>query len=213
MLVSKITRRHLEVFLARHATKKRTLDIGSGGSIYGKFFPNRVTMDIDPKRKPDVIGDAHDVPFKDNEFEVVLCTEALAYMRDPRRAINEMSRVLAPDGVLILSTRFMFPFCDSRHDYWRFTQYGLRELLSQWEIVELTPETTNFETIAVILQRLVYQGSFYLDKLIKLILLVSARIVPLADKLIRKQYGDITKSFNEEHIMASGYFLVALNKK
>lgn len=213
MLTSKITRRHLERFLTQHQTNKKTLDIGSGGSIYDKFFPNRVMVDIDRARKPDVVADAHDLPFNDSTFEVVLCTEALAYMREPRRAIAEMNRVLVPHGKLILSTRFMFPFCDSRNDYWRFTQYGLRELLSEWEILEIIPETTNFETLAVILQRMVYQSSFFLDKIIKLSLLIIARTLPMANKLIRKQYGDILKSFDEEAIMASGYFLVARNKK
>lgn len=44
----KITRVHLEKFLSRHASQEHALDIGASGSSYQRFFPNRVSIDIDP---------------------------------------------------------------------------------------------------------------------------------------------------------------------
>ena len=76
-MIKKLTRKNLEVFLKRYSTDKRVLDVGSGGSDYGQFFPNRLTIDVDPSRQPDVVADAHSLPFEDNEFEVILCTEVL----------------------------------------------------------------------------------------------------------------------------------------
>lgn len=208
----KITRKYLEKFLERHKSTERTLDIGAGGSSYDRFFPNRVSIDVDPKRNPDIVADAHELPFKDGEFQIILCTEVLEHLRNPRVAIAEMYRVLKPKGLLILTTRFVYPLHDTPNDYWRFTVYGLRELFSNWDITELIPETTDSETIAVLIQRIGFQTRMRFNKLSKLLTFTLANIMPIGDKLIKVRYGDIKKSKEEEHIMASGYYLVATPK-
>ena len=101
---------------------------------------------------------------------------------------------------------------DSRSDYWRFTKYGLQELFKEWEIVELISETTNFATLAVLLQRIAFQSRLLGNKLSKGILFLLARILPTMNALILEQFGDIRKTFSEEHIAASGYYLVARRK-
>ncbi len=211
--MKKITRAHLEKFLTRHASQERALDIGAGGSSYQRFFPNRISIDIDPERKPDIVADAHKLPFKDNEFSLVLCTEVLEHLREPRVAIAEMRRVLKPGGVLILTTRFVYPLHDTPHDYWRFTKYGLEELFADWDIAELIPETTDAETTAVLLQRIGFQTRMHCNKLSKLLTFMLAYIAPVGNRLISKRYGDIKKSREEDHIMASGYYLVATTNK
>lgn len=45
-------------------------------------------------------GDASALPFPDESFDAVLCQQGLQFFPDPLRALNEMRRVLAPDGVL-----------------------------------------------------------------------------------------------------------------
>jgi ubiquinone/menaquinone biosynthesis C-methylase UbiE len=47
-------------------------------------------------------GDAQVLPFADGSFDTVVCTYALCSVRDDRRAISEMRRVLRPGGRLIL---------------------------------------------------------------------------------------------------------------
>lgn len=211
-MFQKITRKHLEQFLARHASKALTLDIGSGGSSYGRFFPNRISIDIDPKRSPDVVGDAHDLPFSDEEFEMILCTEVLEHIKDPRRAITEMKRVLKSDGVLVLTTRFVYPIHDSPNDYWRFTKYGLEELFKEWEMIEFVSETEVFSTIAVLLQRIAFQTTLRLNKLTKLNLFIFAYIFNHLNFLVKNEYGDIKKGIQEKNIMSSGYYIVCKKK-
>lgn len=210
--MKKITRKYLEVFLERHKSDERTLDIGAGGSSYGRLFPNRVTVDIDPERKPDIVADAHHLPFKDSDFSIVLCTEVLEHMREPRLAIAEMRRVLKPKGTLILTTRFVYPLHDTPHDYWRFTKYGLEELFSEWDIIEIIPETIDMETVAVLLQRIGFQTRMHVNKFAKLFIFILAYIAPAGNKFIKIRYGNIQKTHTEDHIMASGYYLVATPK-
>ena len=208
----KITRKHLERFLEKHRTEKRVLDIGSGGSGYDKYFPNRLTVDIDPKRSPEVVGDIEALPFKDGAFEFVLCTEVLEHVNNPSVAVSELHRVLAKGGTLVLTTRFIYPIHDAPQDNFRFTKYGLRRLFQDWDIVELSEETTGFAAIAVLLQRFALQMRFRFDKPVKLLLFLLAWLLTKLNWLIVKEYGDIKKSTEESHLFASGYYLVARKK-
>ena len=48
-LTRKITRPRLEAFLKKYASNGKTLDIGCGSALYGNFFPNRTTLDIEER--------------------------------------------------------------------------------------------------------------------------------------------------------------------
>ncbi len=207
-MFKKITRGHLEKFLERYKTDVRTLDVGSGGSSYHRFFPNRFSIDVDPARKPDLVADAHNLPFKNGEYELVLCTEVLEHVKDPRKVINEIGRVLKPGGRVILTTRFVYPLHDVPHDYWRFTKYGLLELFQGWEVIELVAETENFSTIAALLQRICFQSDLQGGRLTKLVIFLAAAVLNHMNWLTKKEFGDIKKTTAEESFMPTGYYIV-----
>ncbi|PWG74541.1 SAM-dependent methyltransferase, partial [Enterococcus hirae] len=62
-------------------------------------------------------------------FDTVLCTQVLEHVRDPKKALQELPRVLRPGGVLILSAPHLSMVHDAPHDYFRYTGFGLAELL------------------------------------------------------------------------------------
>lgn len=206
-MIKKITRKSLEAFLERHRTDRRVLDLGSGGFAYDLFFPNRLTVDIDPARKPDIVADAHRLPFRDGEFGTVLSTEMLEHVKDPFQVERELRRVTAPGGLLILTTRFVFPLHDTPHDYWRFTAYGLRELFKEWEIVELQPETRSFSAVGALLQRIGFQSELRGGRLSKAALFLAAWILSRLDGIARQEYGDIRRTRRETAILSTGYHL------
>jgi len=158
-LKKKITRTRMENFLEKHKTNEHTLEIGCGRSPYKKWFPNRVGMDIIERPGVDIVGDAHELPFKDGEFDVVLANEVLEHLQNPQKAIDEMYRVLRKGGKLILTTRFIFPIHGSHCDYFRHTKYGLKYLLRNWRLLEVREEENFLETIGVLFQQLVFQTS------------------------------------------------------
>ena len=48
-------------------------------------------------------GDAADLPFADDRFDAVFCQQGLQLFDDPYTALEEMHRVLSPDGVAVLA--------------------------------------------------------------------------------------------------------------
>ena len=80
----------------------RTLDLGAGSAKYKNIIKLKaseyVAMDMFPAPAVDVVGDVHDLPFKDNEFETVVSTQTLEHTRKPWIVAKEVYRVIKPGG-------------------------------------------------------------------------------------------------------------------
>ncbi len=48
------------------------------------------------------VSDAHKTKFPDKYFDLVICTEVIEHLEDPKKAIIEMKRILSKDGRIIL---------------------------------------------------------------------------------------------------------------
>lgn len=107
------------------------------------YFPTaRIsTFDIDPESGCDYIGDIckKNVNIADGYFSYVVCTEVLEHVRRPFEAVDEIERILKPAGLVFVTTPFNFRIHGPLPDCWRFTEYGLRELFSNFEILQLSP--------------------------------------------------------------------------
>jgi SAM-dependent methyltransferase len=49
-------------------------------------------------------GDVGALPFEDGSFDLVVSFETIEHVPEPERALDEFARVLAPDGLLVIST-------------------------------------------------------------------------------------------------------------
>lgn len=50
--------------------------------------------------------DATDIPWPDNSFDALICNHVLEHIKDDRRAMSELYRVLAPGGMALLQTPY-----------------------------------------------------------------------------------------------------------
>lgn len=205
--MKKITRHKLNKFLEKYKSDKLTLDLGCKDSPYKELFPNRIGLDVEPGAGVDVVGDAHSLPFEDNKFETIVCTEVLEHLHSPLMAIKEMKRVLKPDGLLILTTRFIFPLHDAPNDYYRFTKYGLKYLFKDWEIVELREETDSVTGIGILFERLLLQTDSR-HRVFKTVWLFLRWVLPKLRYFVKNEYEDINRKNKENNIITSGYYLV-----
>jgi SAM-dependent methyltransferase len=209
LLTRQIVRERLRAFVATYRTEECILDLGCGNSNYTKYFPNRIGIDIVSKAGISVVGDAHNLPFRANAFSMILSTEMLEHVQEPQRVIDEIQRILKPEGKLVLTTRFIFPLHDTPNDFYRFTQYGLGHLFRGWSHFEITPEAGSFETFGVLLQRMAFQCDFYVAHPVRFFLLITARLVRILSALIKVQYGNAARTMQANQILVSGWYVVA----
>ena len=87
------------------------------------------SLNVDSNKDASIIADAHHIPRPDATFDTVICTEVLEHVPDPRQVVREMARVLRPGGVLVLAVPFVYPVHGAPADFWRFTWYGVNQLL------------------------------------------------------------------------------------
>jgi demethylmenaquinone methyltransferase/2-methoxy-6-polyprenyl-1,4-benzoquinol methylase len=90
------------------------LDVAGGTGYLASCVADRyarvVVADLSPgmlsvarSRKLETVeASALELPFKDAEFDVVLCTDALHHIKQIERALDEMCRVLKPGGTLVI---------------------------------------------------------------------------------------------------------------
>lgn len=111
------------------------LDAGAGDCRYKPYFShvNYIALDLCFVDKEygelNTIGDLQSLPFKNEVFDSILCTQVLEHVKDPYKILCEFNRVLKPQGRLFLTV----PQNASEHeipfDYFRFTRFGLQSLL------------------------------------------------------------------------------------
>ena len=76
----------------------------------------------------DIVSTAEQLPIASGSAGMVLCTQVLEHVEDPKAAVTEMARVLRPGGVCVLSTHGTWFYHPDPEDYWRWTPAGLARL-------------------------------------------------------------------------------------
>ena len=141
----------------------RILSIGSGGEI-GRLVQQIATekksflieIDNDLERSPNICCNASYLSIKDSSFNIILLFEVLPHIANISNLIRELERVLSKNGIILVSSRFLFPINDAPIDYYRFTNYGLIKLLSNFNILNISPHLNLIQTIGVIVMRICY---------------------------------------------------------
>jgi len=113
--------------------KGRVLDMGCGLRPYARYIRAQryVGIDILAEVRPDIRAYCEPLPFKDDSFDSVICTELLEHVARPQVCLSQISRVLKKGGFVYVTV----PQCWCLHyepeDYWRFTKYGIKDLMNE----------------------------------------------------------------------------------
>ena len=94
------------------------------------FFPNKRYIGCDIRKGPgvDKIINLHHTGLPSESVGTVLILDTLEHVEFCREAIEEVHRILRPEGIFVLSSVMDYPIHDT-HDYWRFTPEGFSSLL------------------------------------------------------------------------------------
>jgi SAM-dependent methyltransferase len=119
------------------------LDVGGRLQPYREALGARVEtyLAVDPETNPLVsaAANAEALPFRDGQFDLVICTQVLEYVAEPVRAVAEIKRVLCKGGYAFISVPAVF-IRDHEKEYWRFLPEGLRYLLRDFAAAEVVAE-------------------------------------------------------------------------
>ncbi len=136
-----VERYYIEKFLAQHAGDIRGRVLEMGDSFYTDKFGGGCVTGSDVMSVVDVPGativadltDAGQVA--DGTFDCIILTQTLQMIYKFESAVRELSRILAPGGVLLVTTHGISRV--GRHEgvdfwgeYWRFTSQSARRLFA-----------------------------------------------------------------------------------
>ena len=95
------------------------------------IFPDTTYIGCDMREGPgvDKVLDLHAIELESECAGTVITMDTMEHVEYPRKAIDEIHRILAADGCLIMSSVMKFPIHAYPNDFWRFTPEGFRSLL------------------------------------------------------------------------------------
>jgi SAM-dependent methyltransferase len=111
----------------------KTLVIGSGDAeLELQADCELVYSDVAIGRLTQLVCDAHDIPFPEDYFDVVIVVAVLEHVVDPYRCADEIHRVLKPRGFVYSITPFMQQVHLGCFVFTRFTHLGHRRLFRRF---------------------------------------------------------------------------------
>lgn len=143
------------------------LDVGCGVMPYKELFRPRVRSHIGTdwpntlhnNPEIDVYSTNTALPFADESFETVLCTEVLEHSPEPGRLMCELARVLKTGGRAVITAPFFYWVHEQPWDYYRYTSFAFEDLAAKagLEVVYIRPVGGPVSVMADVASKLALQ--------------------------------------------------------
>ncbi len=205
-------------FINRHQKlyQGTLVDLGCGEASYKPYFLQTAKeyigvdwSETQHHSHADVISDLNQkIELESNCANTVVSFSVLEHLSEPQTFLNEAYRVLKTDGNIILQVPWQWHVHEAPHDFFRYTQYGLKHLLTKsgFTQIKVSAQSGVFTTILIksnyFLVRAIYKLPKYLMYPLALLCLpiwtINQLLAPLLDNLDR--------NWSNETI---GYFVTA----
>lgn len=83
----------------------------------------------------DMVENVQNLPLADNYFNTIIALNLLEHVEQFWLAVDEIKRLIAQTGIIILSTPFIFEIHGCPHDYYRFTPDYYRGVFKEFNYV------------------------------------------------------------------------------
>ena len=116
------------------------LDFGCGSKPYKSLFSKVETyigVDFENIGHPhlneqiDFFYDGKKFPFENEKYDSIFTSEVFEHIFNLEEIIPELNRVLKPNGKILITCPFVWNEHEVPHDYARYTQFALRNLLEK----------------------------------------------------------------------------------
>lgn len=124
----------LKDYLVQEDKNKILVDIGTGEAQFLDLiseFKKIVAVDFYPYRHVNVVADvvSLSLPLKDNSCDIVIMSNVLEHIPEPKRLLNECNRILKKAGMVVGTVPFMAKVHQAPYDFYRYTNFMLKRLL------------------------------------------------------------------------------------
>ena len=117
----------------------RVLDAGAGESRHASAFARHRYVALDlavgdsgwDYSQLDCMGNLEAMPFRDGAFDACLNVVTLEHVSEPKAVLNDLVRVLAPGGRMLVIVPHAWEVHQAPHDFYRYTRHGMYYLLEQ----------------------------------------------------------------------------------
>ena len=203
------------------------LDLGAGSKpyapLYEQYFASSTSADVPSSphdiSEVDVMASADSLPFADEAFDCVICTEVLEHCARPQQTMAEIHRVLKPGGRVFLTTPFLRPLHEMPHDYYRYTPAAIHHLTTSagLSVLSIRPRGEYFAVALAILQMPLGKAWYLLAKhthlplnssrnpLLYLTVVGPQRLYVAAWKWIRTRGGPAQRLYDKLSYYTLGY--------
>ena len=158
--------------LKKYHLKGSIIDIGCGSKPYepifkkysnitqynGIDFPSYSINKDFTSSKPDYTFTKEytaslQLPFPNKKFSNSVAFQVLEHHPQAEKLSKEMVRITKKKGKIIITAPFIWALHELPHDYFRFTEYGLRELFEKnnCKIIKITKQGSLFSVISMLL--------------------------------------------------------------
>ncbi len=158
----------------------KLLDVGCGTMPYRNLFDSvneYVGLEISRdgflgEKNGKYYYDGIHFPFDDNTFDGILCNQVLEHVFNPDDFLQEMKRVLRPQGKILLTVPFVWDEHEQPYDYARYSTFGLKALLEKqgFKWIKHQKIRADVSTISQLLNAYLYKVTDSAPYRIKLIL-------------------------------------------
>ena len=119
--------------------KGKLLDFGCGSKPYKHLFQVEKYIGADfenpghshEQENIDVFYDGKQLPFDDNYFDSILCSEVFEHVFNLDEVLKELHRVLQSNGKMLITCPFVWSEHEVPHDFARYTQFALTDILKK----------------------------------------------------------------------------------
>lgn len=136
------------VLLKQHATGN-LLDLGCGKvpllAVYEPLVQSVTCVDwantLHPNEFIDMQCDlTQPLPFPNDRFDTIILSDVLEHVPTPNALWQEVARVLAVGGKVLLNVPFFYWIHEAPHDYYRYTEFALRRFADETGLTVLSLE-------------------------------------------------------------------------
>lgn len=130
-------RKSIEIVFAKYFNFNSCVlaDYGCGNKPYESIIKPHIKTYIGIDLAENLNADIHisskgQIELEDESVDIVLSTQVLEHVVDPKLYLSEALRILKPEGKVVLSTHGYWMYHPDPTDYWRWTSSGLKKIIT-----------------------------------------------------------------------------------